>query len=99
MRSGLWVTAARKAFWLTYCKILADVVGYPGTFGILHLKYYVAGHTKSSPCILYSMVIGMYVSICLDPVISRCEEELLLFGFELILKSFEQKKNMNPALK
>ena len=34
-----------------------DVVGHPGIFGILHLTYYVLGHTKSFSVILNSMVV------------------------------------------
>ena len=47
LRRGLWVRIARKACWLAYCKMPADIVGHPATFGILHLTYYVLGHTKS----------------------------------------------------
>ncbi len=57
LRKGLWVRMARKACWLAYCKIPADVVEYPGTTGILHFTYYVLGHAKSFSAILNSRVL------------------------------------------
>ncbi len=32
-----------------------EVVGHPGIFDILHLTYYVLGHTNSFFCLLYSI--------------------------------------------
>lgn len=49
--------SSRKECWFTYCKMAPDEVGHTGTFDILHLTYYVLGHTKSFPGILTSMVV------------------------------------------
>ena len=56
LRKGLWV---KKACWPAYSKIWPEVVGHPGTFGILHLAYYVLGHIKSFNGQLYT-VVGWY---------------------------------------
>ncbi len=34
-----------------------EVVGHPGFLSILHLTYYVLGHTNSLFCLLYSIVV------------------------------------------
>ncbi len=47
---------ARKACWLSYCKTQPDAIGHPGIFGIMHLTYYVLGHTNSFSHILNSSV-------------------------------------------
>ena len=62
LRRGLWVRIARKACWLAYCKMQPDAVIGPGTFGILHLTYYVFGHTKHFAGILNIMVVWVLES-------------------------------------
>ncbi len=51
-RTGLLVRMTEKAGWFAYCKIRPDVVGHPGTPGILHFTYCILGHTKSFSGIL-----------------------------------------------
>ncbi len=54
---GLWVRMAKKACQLAYCKIRPDVVGHPGTSGILHFTYYRLEHAKSFSGILNSRTV------------------------------------------
>lgn len=52
-RTVLWVRIGWKACWLAYCKIQPDVVGH-GIFAMLHVAYYVSGHSMSVFGMLYT---------------------------------------------
>lgn len=57
LRRGLWVRFARYECWLAYYNMVPGVVRHPGISGLLHVTYFLLGHTKSCSAILDSVVL------------------------------------------
>ena len=88
LRRGLWVRTARKARWLALCKMLLDVVGHPGHFGIMHFDLLrIETHWS-----LVMLVVDSCVSLSTASCFSCCAFTISFqWFFHATTRSFREK--------